>query len=79
MPSLLQSDLPHIEEGIRKAGARRSLWADEKESSDIVVDKSERNGKGKPVTSWIIVKALWRDRQWAIFISKRSLNPPATI
>jgi hypothetical protein len=64
---LQQTDLPHLEETIRNAGVRASLWNDDAKSSERGVAGRVEQGK---VTNWQLLKAVWAGRGLVVTISK---------
>lgn len=61
---LSSSDLPHMEEYNRKAGADKDLRSSFTQNQGVELPTSE----GK-ITKWMLVKNLWKGRGTTIFIS----------
>ena len=66
VPKLLQSDLPHLEDYIRRSGAGQSLSASGEGS--IAIDENGKQKKGM-VTNWMLIKAVWKGRGYVVFSS----------
>jgi hypothetical protein len=60
VPRLLQADIPHLEEFIRRAGDGHGTFAMTDHQSGI---------KSK-VTNWELVRAVWKGRGTTVFISQ---------
>ena len=69
--TLVLDDLPHLAEEIRKTGYRDAL---SEEKGTIHLDEDVDGPPSPPVlkkvTSWQLVKAVWKGRGYVIFTSK---------
>ena len=71
--TLILDDLPHLAEEVRKTGYRSVI--NEKEGT-IKLDDEEIAPKQKMITSWELIRVLWKGRTWVICTS---MSPPLMI
>jgi hypothetical protein len=64
--TLILDDLPHLAEEVRKTGYRSAM--NEKEGT-IKLDDEEIPPKQKMITSWELIRVLWKGRTWVICTS----------
>jgi len=64
--TLILDDLPHLAEEVRKTGYRSAI--NEKEGT-IKLDDEEIAPKQKMITSWELIRVLWKGRTWVICTS----------
>lgn len=66
--TLILDDLPHLAEEVRKTGYRSAL--NEKEGTIKLEDDVPITApKQKMITSWELIKILWKGRAWVICTS----------
>ncbi|KAE8539170.1 hypothetical protein D1P53_004260 [Cryptococcus gattii VGV] len=66
--SLHQSDLPILEDETRNSGVYETFFTSNS-TSQTKVTGLKRMVRSKTITSWQLVKTLWADRGWIVFIS----------
>jgi hypothetical protein len=64
--TLILDDLPHLAEEVRKTGYRSAM--NEKEGT-IKLDDEDITPGQKMITSWELIRVLWKGRTWVICTS----------
>lgn len=65
---LLQSHLPHLEDGIRNAGVAASLWPEAE--GQLRLEDPEHPPRQRVVTAWGLIRATWRGRGFTVFVGQ---------
>jgi hypothetical protein len=66
--TLILDDLPHLAEEVRKTGYRSAM--NEKEGTIKLDDEDVQTvPKQKMITSWELIRVLWKGRTWVICTS----------
>jgi hypothetical protein len=66
--TLILDDLPHLAEEVRKTGYRSAM--NEKEGTIKLDDEDVPTApKQKMITSWELIRVLWKGRTWVICTS----------
>jgi hypothetical protein len=68
--TLILDDLPHLAEEVRKTGYRSAM--NEKEGT-IKLDDEDITAGQKMITSWELIRVLWKGRTWVICTSMSPL------